>query len=374
MTDTQDAGQTGADAAFFGSLCNCAAVALVATDVASRVVFWNAAAESLLDMPAGEMMGRSILQAVPPPRRKLFEKLIRRTISCGQTTRFDVRLADRQGRKKLLLVTLSPVPDKSGCPRGIAAWIIDETRRSQLAERLAKSERMASLGTLAGGVAHHFNNILGGVATFVDYALTSGDLAAMKRALQMTTEAAARAAKITQSLLSFSEHDTHRTDLADLTEVVMTFSHLVERPLLDKGIKLHLDLRPVPIVPVEANRMHQVLGNLLTNSEEAMPDGGEITIRVDRRPGAHDAAAQPGEVVMTFADNGVGIPAGDMAMVFEPFFTTKGLLAGGDRENPGLGLSVVHGIITEMGGRIGVESSDSGGACFVISFALSGDD
>ena len=221
---------------------------------------------------------------------------------------------------------------------------------------------MASLGTLAGGVAHHFNNILGGVATFVDYALTSGDLAAMKRALQMTTEAAARAAKITQSLLSFSEHDIHRADLADLTEVVLTFAHLIERPLAEKGVELRLDLRPVPVIAVEANRMHQVLGNLLTNAEEAMPDGGTITVGLDR--------GKPG-VLLTFADTGVGITAAHLPLVFEPFFTTKGLLAGGDRANPGLGLSVVHGIITEMGGQIDVASAGKG-AVFTLVFPPAG--
>jgi len=210
-------------------------------------------------------------------------------------------------------------------------------------------------------VAHHFNNILGGVATFVDYALTSGDIAAMKRALQMTSEAASRAGKITQSLLSFAEQDQRRADLADLTEVVLTFSHLVERPLAEKKIHLDLDLRPAPICAVEANRMHQVLGNLLTNAEEAMPSGGMVRICI---------APAESSVVLTFADTGIGIPADQLPLVFEPFFTTKGLLAGGDQANPGLGLSVVHGIIVEMGGTIDVQSNVGEGTVFTIVFPV----
>lgn len=200
-------------------------------------------------------------------------------------------------------------------------------------------------------MAHHFNSILGGVATFVDYALTRGDTAAMKRALQMTAEATARVVKITQSLLSFAKQDSPEGDLADLTEVVLTFAHLVERPLAERRIRLNLDLRAIPIVAVEANRMHQILGNLLTNAEEAMPEGGTLSLGLD-----HDGQRHH----LTFSDTGCGIRPEHLPLVFEPFFTTKGLLAGGDKVNPGLGLSVAHGMVVEMGGSVNVASAGQG--------------
>jgi two-component system NtrC family sensor kinase len=185
----------------------------------------------------------------------------------------------------------------------------------------------------------------------------------MKRALQMTAEAAARASRITQSLLSFTKHESLQPDLADLTEVVLTFSHLVERPLEEKQIKLDLDVRPVPVIPVEANTMHQVLGHLLTNAEEAMPDGGMLTLRLAPNE-------QAGMVELSFADTGVGIASENLSQVFEPFFTTKGLLAGGDQGNPGLGLSIVHGKVLEMGGTIEVTSTPEKGTCFRIDFPM----
>ena len=142
---------------------------------------------------------------------------------------------------------LAEVPHSQNPLEKLAAWIVDETDRMRLADQLSQAEKIASLGTLAGGVAHHFNNILGGVATFVDFALTSGDVVSMKRALQMTAEAAARASKITQSLLSFAEVDSRRSDLADLTEVVLTFAHLVERTAqIVWGARLLGDLAPLP--------------------------------------------------------------------------------------------------------------------------------
>jgi signal transduction histidine kinase len=180
----------------------------------------------------------------------------------------------------------------------------------------------------------------------------------------MTAEAAGRASKITQSLLSFAKRDEHSTDLADLTEVVLTFAHLVEQPLTERNIRLRLDLHPIPIIAVESHRAHHVLGNLLTNAEEAMPDGGTLTVGLD---------VQGQQVVLTFSDTGAGIEEKDLPQVFEPFFTTKGLLAGGNTTNPGLGLSVVHGMVLDMGGRITVSSGPGEGTTFTISLPFDED-
>lgn len=346
---------------FYRDLVQHAAVALVAADANFNIVCINSNAEHLLNVRAGDMLGQPMANVVPPERRKLFNRLIRRTMLRNVSSEFAIRLPDANGEHRHLHVVLSCVPGGTGGSAGVTAWVVDQTNRIRVDERLAQAEKMASLGTLAGGVAHHFNNILGGVATFVDFALTSGDVSSMRRALQMTAEASSRAANITQSLLSFASKDTHRFDMADLTEVVLTFVHLVERPLAEKNIRAQVDLRPVPILAVEANRMHQVLGNLLTNAEESMPNGGTITIAIDR---------EGDEVRLSFSDTGSGIESRHLPLVFEPFFTTKGLLSGGNKANPGLGLSVVHGIITDMGGRITVESKLNEWTRFTISLPL----
>ena len=361
MTDQTPSNLPAGSGEFYRLLCEHASVAMVATDGEFRVVTCNPAAGRLVGLSPESLVGRPLSDVVPSDRRKLFERLLRRTRDRGEASEFHVRLPNVAGQQRDLMVALSPIPRAGGAVQGVAAWIVDETQHKRLSERLAQAEKMAALGTLAGGVAHHFNNILGGVATFVDFALTSGDAAAMRRALQMTAEAAARASRITQSLLTFAERDSRRSDLADLTEVVLTFVHLVEHPLEEKGIKLRLDLQPVPIIAVEANRMHQVLGNLLTNAEEAMPNGGTVTIAVDQTET---------DVRLTFGDAGCGIKPEHQPLVFEPFFTTKGLLAGGDKANPGLGLSVVHGLVLEMGGRIEVDSTLGEGTRFVLSFPI----
>ncbi len=348
---------------FYRRLCENASVALIATDGEFRIVSWNAAAERLLDRPAEEMLSRPLRCAVPENRRKLLDRLLTRTTRRGVASQFEVQITGRDGTIRDLIILLSPIPagEGEGHNCGVAAWIVDETHAKRLAERLSQAEKIASLGTLAGGVAHHFNNIFGGVATFVEIALDSGDPASMKRALSMTAQAARRAAKITESLLRFARSSDHETNFSDLTEVVLTFANLSERPLGERHIDLQLDLKPVPVLQVETRRMHQVLRNLLLNAEEAMPNGGVVRIGMDR---------DGGEVVLTFSDTGCGIAPENLPMIFEPFFTTKGVHAGGEQINPGLGLSVVHGYVLEMGGKIDVDSTTGEGTTFSIRLPI----
>ncbi|MFP4354033.1 MAG: two-component system sensor histidine kinase NtrB [Phycisphaerae bacterium] len=347
---------------FHQKIIQASAVAVLVVDADLQVQYANPAARRLLsDGQDDDLSGRSVLEVLGADEGKVIQPLCRRALEGKSTDYVNFRLEHPDHRVQQLLLAMNPVTDETDEVWGAAIWILDNTENRRMSEQLAQAEKMASLGTLAGGVAHHFNNILGGVATFVDYALTSGDDTAAKRALQMTAEAAARASKITQSLLSFAKHESLQPDLADLTEVLLTFSHLVERPLHERGIELKLEIKPVPIIAVEANCMHQVLGHLLSNAEEAMPSGGQIRLSL-RQDG--------GEVEIAFADTGEGIDQENIEQVFEPFFTTKGLLAGGQQGNPGLGLSIVHGKVLEMGGTISVESTPGEGTCFRIRFAV----
>jgi two-component system cell cycle sensor histidine kinase/response regulator CckA len=332
------------------------------------VVAWNQSCERLLGLPAAKMLGQSILCAVPENRRRALGRLLERCRG-GRSIHFEIHFNTPDGQARSLMVMLCPMPDPtSASPEphdagktGVAAWLVDQTLSRRTAQRLAQEQKMASLGTLAGGVAHHFNNILGGVATYVDFALTSGDPTAMKRALQITSQAAARAGKITNSLLSFATADHQRTDLSDLTEVIMTVAHLAEKPLADAGIVLKLDLEPGTVFPIETAQINRVLRNLLDNARESMPGGGEIAIGV-----IFDKAV----AVLTVADTGCGIAKEDLGRVFDPFFTTKGSSAPGEADHAGLGLCTVHGLVQKMGGCIEVTSQPGKGAKFSIFLPL----
>ena len=328
------------------------------------VVSWNRLAEEIFGLGPSEILGRHISTIIPKDRHELLNEAIDQVVDSGQVFEFEIDQAASDGQsapQQTLAVVIAPVTDPAGELMGLAAWVRNITNRKQLEWQLHQAEKLASLGTLASGVAHHFNNIIGGVATFVDYALETNSPQAAQRALQMTNEAAGRMSQITQSLLTFAEKDLRQFDLADLTEVVLTFSHIVEKPLHNKGITLELQLHAVPLYEVPGPRMHQVLGNLLTNAEDAMADGGNITICLKR---------DNNDLLLSFADTGCGIAPEDLPHIFEPFFTTYGTVSGGDQPSAGLGLSVVHGIVHELGGNLDVQSTLGSGTAMTIKFPL----
>ncbi|MBN2210618.1 MAG: PAS domain S-box protein [Sedimentisphaerales bacterium] len=334
---------------------------IIGADKQGRIISWNRTAAQLFHATSEEMIGRHVERIVPEDRRELLRRVLERAVNRNQSAEFEAEHRDEHGEKMHLAVFIAPIVDEHGRVQELAAWVRDITRRKSLERQLMQAEKMVSLGTLSSGVAHHFNNILGGVMTVVDFALQTDNPETRRRALEMTAEAAQRMAKITRSLLTFAEQDNRQFDLSDLTEVVLTFVHLVEKPLGQKNITVEMHLHNVPVFEVPGSRMHQVLGNLLDNAEQAMPEGGQVHIHLHQ---------QRGEIILQFTDTGCGIAPRDMSHVFEPFFTTRDTMVGGNQRAAGLGLSVVHGIIHEMGGTVSVDSALGQGTTFTIRFAL----
>lgn len=349
------------DPQYYRALVDCVGVAIIDTDLSGRIVSCNRAAAEIFAPDSPAVLGPNIADAFPGPSRPLLQKAIKEVAAGRIPAQFEIDLPLTGRSPVTLAVIITAIRDQHDRTLGLALCLHDISRRKALREQLTVAEKTASLGTLASGVAHHFNNIIGGVATFVDFALNSANPQTTRRALQMTAEAANRISHITESLLTFAAKDTRQFDLSDLTEVVLTFSHLVEAPLAEKNIELRIDLQPVPIFEVAGSRMHQVLGNLLDNAELAMPDGGAVTIEL-KREGA--------DLLLRFTDTGQGVDPKDIPRVFEPFFTTHGVEAGGDRSNIGLGLSVVQGIVQEYGGAIEVQSRLGAGTTFIMHFPI----
>jgi two-component system cell cycle sensor histidine kinase/response regulator CckA len=346
---------------FFQHVCEEAPIALITTDSSLIVNFWNWAAERLLGSTAEEMIGDHFANTLGELYREMFQEVLEETLETGRTDQYEMELFDVEtNTPRVLLMTLSRLTDEQGEATGVSAWIVDETKARNTSRKLAEAQRMSALGTMAAGVAHHFNNILGGVATFADFAITSDDVGVMKRALHMSAEGATRASKLTNQLLSIANREEAEASLADMTEILLTFSHMNEEPLAKRGVALELTLGPVPSVEIDGARFHQVLQNLLSNAEEAMPNGGRITINI---------SAEGSEAVVRFADTGCGMSEEVIQQAFEPFFTTKGVHSGGqDTAHAGLGLSVVHGVVTDAGGTISIDSQVGRGTTFVMRF------
>lgn len=245
---------------------------------------------------------------------------------------------------------------------GYAVWINDITRRKKLLTQLDQAEKLASLATLASGIAHHFNNIIGGVATFADFALSGNNPQAYQRAMTMTIEAAERISNITSSLLTFAEQDSREVEKSNLSDLVSTFCRLIEKSLSEQNIMLETRIDSIPYYEVPGSKTNQVLNNIIDNAREAMPDGGTLSIYLRQ---------ENDNIVLSFKDTGVGIDADHLPHIFNPFFTTRGVASDGDAShNSGLGLSVVYGIVKELKGNITAHSTINSGSEFIIRLPI----
>ena len=346
---------------YYHRLVNDSSYAIIGTDCDGIVVSWNAMAERIFNTEASQILGGHIDRIIPDNQRNLVRKLIEKTIVHRQVNEFEIEHVDKNGNKNTLTIAITPIVGRNDQSLGLAAWVRDITNRKTLQQQLAESEKMASLGTLASGVAHHFNNILGGVLTMVDLALQSNDPVTIARALKMTSEATAKMGTITHSLLTFAEKDIGKFDLTDLTEIILTFAHSAEQDLNQLGISLKLHLQAVGIVEVVGSRMLLLLNNLLDNAKAAMAEGGTFTVTLEQ---------SNGYVVLCINDTGVGIQKEDMPHIFEPFYTTHGFDSLTPKYAQGLGLSVVYGIVKELKGTIETTSTPNQGCTFKIQIPV----
>ena len=232
----------------------------------------------------------------------------------------------------------------------------DVTEEHALQQKLLQSEKMACVGTLAGGVAHEINNPLGAILAFTQLARQDVETGSMVAELLDEVESAAqRCKKIVASLLDFSRPSRGDRRPVSLRLVVDQSLFLCRTQFKTRPVVIETDIPDdLPAVTGDRNQLEQVVMNLITNAYQAMPGKGEIRIT---------ARAIAGEsVTLTVADTGTGIEDRYLASVFEPFFTTKP-----EGQGTGLGLSITYSIIADHGGRIDVDSEVGRGTTFVIT-------
>jgi nitrogen-specific signal transduction histidine kinase/CheY-like chemotaxis protein len=238
--------------------------------------------------------------------------------------------------------------------------------------QLERSQRIETIGRLAGGVAHETNNQMTVVLGFAQHLLGATNLSpGQQKDLQQVQRAAERVAQLTRQLLALSRRQTLYPEALDL-DVLVRESHPLMQRLVGPGSEIRIELDPVPKwVRADRTQLIQVLLNLAINARDAMPEGGDLTIRTQRldevpaggrfnRSWSSNQAA-----VLSVSDTGTGIDPAIAARVFEPFFTTKPFGQG-----TGLGLSVVEGIIAQSGGDLWLDSEPGKGTTFSMALPL----
>ncbi len=343
----------------YGELFALAPDGLLELDDRSVVRDLNAAALRLLGQERADVLG------------ECFARLLR---SCGVNARIDLE-AVRPGVP--FEVVLRPGSASSRCVEiavqqrlGVEARTLlilrDVTARRELEERLAHTQRMETVGRLAGGVAHDFNNLLtaigGNAGLLTDYPDPS-----VREMAADIQEAHRRGATLTRQLLAFARRDVRRPEVLDLAAAVHDMNRLLER-VLGEQHRLALHLNSPCRAVADRGQIEQVLLNLVSNARDAMPDGGSVAVtcaELAREPAAAlgSPLAAERQVMLAVADNGVGMTREVQARLFEPFFTTKPRGRG-----TGLGLSIVHGIVLQNEGTIHIESAPGRGTTVRVFF------
>jgi len=337
-----------------------------------RLIRWNKNHESLLGFGPGEINDRPILEWHIPEAKEAVLEAVEVIMEKGQNM-IEAPLLTKDGRLIPFILTgvkleVSGQTYLMGVGTDITERKRTEEEKAKLEDQLQQSQKMESVGRLAGGVAHDFNNMLGAILGHSELAIEQVDPAHRVFAnLQQIQMAAKRSADLTRQLLAFARKQTVAPKVLDLNETVTGMLNMLER-LIGENIELNwqpeADLWPVKVDP---SQIDQLLANLCVNARDAISGVGKLTIETgnstfDEGYCAAHAGFAPGQYAMlAVSDDGCGLDKETQAFIFEPFFTTKEMGKG-----TGLGLATVYGIVKQNNGFINVHSEPGQGTTFTI--------
>nr|WP_318272650.1 ATP-binding protein [Paracoccus saliphilus] len=277
----------------------------------------------------------------------------------------DSRVGDLRDRHYQLSVARDPAD-----PGQLVAVLSDASALKTLEAQFVQSQKMQAIGQLAGGVAHDFNNLLTAISGHCDLLMLRRDKGDPDYAdLDQISQNANRAAALVGQLLAFSRKQTLKLETLDLRDTLADLTHLLNR-LVGERVGLTITYDPaLSAIRADKRQLEQVIMNLVVNARDAMPGGGDITVRTENlhlsAPLTRDRATLPaGKYVrINVSDQGCGIAPDHLNKIFEPFFTTKRM-----GEGTGLGLSTAYGIVKQTGGYIFCDSTPGKGTCFSLYF------
>ena len=286
----------------------------------------------------------------------------------SRAAHLEVKMPASGGREVMASLYASRMEDAFGEVTGLILHFIDMTEQKHLEVQFAQSQKMQAIGQLAGGIAHDFNNLLTAMIGFSDLLLSRhGPDDPSFADIQQIKQNANRATNLVRQLLTFSRKDSLEPVLFDPNEVLSDLSSMLGR-LLESSIELNMENEPeLGMVRMDRNQFDQVIINLAVNAKDAMPGGGQLTVRTANlkldKPMQRGMDLVPkGEyVTIDVIDTGTGIRKEDLGRIFEPFFSTKEV-----GEGTGLGLSTVYGIVHQASGYVFVDSAPGEGTTFTV--------
>lgn len=338
---------------------------VITTNTVGQIVLINNVVEALTGWKQKEAVGMPVEQVfniINEKSRERCESPVAQVLRTGQCVELanHTALIARDGTERSIADSGAPIRDKNGEIIGVVLVFRDVTEKQKIEEEMARASKLESVGLLAGGLAHDFNNVLTAIVGNIDLAKqTAGVNSALLARLSEMEKASARARDLTQKLLAFSKGAPVKksVSIGPLVRDAAGFA------LKGSGIRLECSLSD-GLWPVEADeaQIGQVIQNLVINARQAMPQGGKIALRCQNIPAEKAAALpMPGKnyVQIVIQDEGHGILKEHLDKIFDPYFTTK-------PEGTGLGLAASYSIIRKHDGHIEVESTQGAGTTFSV--------
>jgi PAS domain S-box-containing protein len=327
---------------------------ITVVDAQGRIEILNRAASTAMGYGEEELRGKSIETFYFDRDREAFKEMTRRLSEGGPSVVRQVDLRCKDGSPITVELSVSALLDNEGNFTGSVAVGRDIRELEGLRRALLQSEKLAATGKFVANIAHEVNNPLGIITNYLQIAKQDLDESSNSyRMVGIIEEEVHRIAQIISGLLDFYRPESAFLAVADVNQLIEDLLILVSIQLEKMGISVVKELdEDLPPILVSPDQFRQVLLNLVTNAQDAMPDGGTLFIltrRSDER------------VVLSFSDTGEGIPAEHLPYIFDPFFTTKG------KEGTGLGLSVSYGIVQSFDGMMEASSEPGEGTTITIS-------
>jgi PAS domain S-box-containing protein len=340
--------------------------AIVVRDLNQRILFWNRSAEKFYGWSKEEVLSQDIGDLVFQATDDELQKATQAVLDTGEW-RGELHQKNREGKAIVVEGRWKLVRDHQGQPKSILITNTDITEKKKLEAQFLRAQRMESIGTLAGGIAHDLNNILSPIMLAVQMLqLKTADEASLKM-LEILQTNAERGSEMIKQILSFARGVSGQRVSVQLKHLIKEIAKILKETL-PRSIEIQFRIPDeLWLINGDATQLHQVLMNLCINARDAMPDGGTLSLVaencvVDETYAEMTADARPGRYVrIKVTDNGTGIKPENLARIFDPFFTTKEIGHG-----TGLGLSTVLGIVKGHQGFINVYSETGKGSEFRI--------
>jgi PAS domain S-box-containing protein len=334
-----------------------------------RIEYANPAFEVMSGYSSNELAGRDMIPEVLPPEIALKAG---RDVFAGKIWAGAVKTKRKDGREYYNQTSIIPINDGKGNIVRFVCISKDVTKERHLEDQLRQSQKMETIGRLAGGVAHDFNNILTAIMGYASVISDSiKDDIILKQYAQQVVAASERAAALTRSLLAFSRKQVLNPSPVDINDIIRRVEKLLIR-LIGEDIELKTLLSKEKLVCLaDSVQIEQIMMNLVTNARDAMPNGGVITIETnaavinEEYVAFHFFAKAGNYACISVSDTGQGMDEDTKKNIFEPFYTTKEVGKG-----TGLGLAIVYGIVKQHNGYINVYSEVGKGTTFKIYLPL----